>query len=310
MCSNTFSCPDRYRFGIMIDIRQMRYFVALAETLHFGRAAERLHVTQPPLSRQIAALERALGVQLIERHSRHARLTAAGQRFHEDASAVLAAFDQACRSAQLVDAGELGELRIGFMMHAAHSSVPPLARRFVAAFPQVRLQLREALPPALVDSVLRGDADAGIGFDPGARRGLESRVIHVEPLCVALPAQHRLAGSGHIAMQALAGEPLITASADAVPALREAIDACYRGAGLVPQVRLEAQLQQSIVSLVAEALGIALVPASLRRLGMPGVVFVDLDDAPAIEQRIFWRPANRNPALARFLGVAGVLDPA
>lgn len=290
----------------MIDIRQLRYFVALAETLHFGRAAERLHVTQPPLSRQIAALERDLGVRLVERHSRQARLTAAGQRFHEDAKAVLAALDQACRGAQLVDAGELGELRIGFMMHAAHSTVPPLARRFVAAFPQVRLQLREALPLALVEGVLRGDSDAGIGFSPGLRRGLETRVIHSEPLCVALPAEHSLAGRPVLAIEALADEPLIVASADVVPTLREAIDGCYRAAGLVPQIRLEAQLQQSIVSLVGEGLGVALVPASMRRLGMPGVVFAELEQAPSVQQVIFWRPDNRNPALVRLLEVAGV----
>src|SRR5215470_1325213 len=104
----------------MIDIRQLRYFVAVAETLHFGRAAERLHVTQPPLSRQIALLEKELGVRLIERHSRRARLTHAGERFLADGRAALVAFDRACRNARLAQAGELGEISIGFTMHAAY----------------------------------------------------------------------------------------------------------------------------------------------------------------------------------------------
>src|SRR5882757_7463317 len=159
----------------MIDIRQMRYFVVLAETLHFGRAAERLHLTQPPLSRQIAALEQELGVRLLERHSRQAVLTRAGQRFLEDSRAVLAAFDQACRNARLADRGELGELSVGFMMHAAFTVVPGLARRYVTAYPGIDLKLREAMPSTLVDEVLAGRFDAGILFPPGPVRGLEVR---------------------------------------------------------------------------------------------------------------------------------------
>src|ERR1700730_10755984 len=126
----------------MIDIRQMRYFVVLAETLHFGHAAERLHLSQPPLSRQIAALEKELGVRLLERHSRRATLTPAGQRFLEDSRAVLASFDQACRNARLTDRGELGELSIGFMMHAAYTVLPSLTQRYMAAHPHVRVTLR------------------------------------------------------------------------------------------------------------------------------------------------------------------------
>ncbi|AWH30689.1 LysR substrate-binding domain-containing protein [Stenotrophomonas sp. YAU14A_MKIMI4_1] len=285
----------------MIDIRPLRYFLAVAETLHFGRAAERLHVTQPPLSRQIAALERSLGVALFERDSRHVRLTPAGQRFREDARAVLASLQQACHTARQIDAGEQGELQVGFMMHAAHSSVPPLARRFMAACPQVQLRLREALPFPLLDGVLSGELDAGIGFAPAAMRGLQMQPLLQEPLCVVVPQDHRLARRRQVAVAALADEGLITAPAEVVPTLREAIDACFRAVGLEPRIRLEVQLQQSIVSLVAEGLGIALVPASLRRLGVPGVAFVGLKDAPQVQQVLFWRDGNRNPALARLL---------
>jgi len=285
----------------MIDIRPLRYFLAVAETLHFGRAAERLNVTQPPLSRQIAALEESLGVALLERDSRHVRLTAAGQRFQEDARGVMNALQQACHAARQVGAGELGELQVGFMMHAAHSSVPPLARRFIAAHPQVQLRLREALPMALLDGVRSGALDAGIGFAPASLRGLELLPLQEEPLCVVVPADHRLARRRSVDITALAGEALITAPADVVPTLREAIEASFHAAGLQADVRLEVQLQQSIVSLVGEGLGIALVPASLKRMGMPGVSFVRLKDAPRVQQVVFWKADNRNPVLARFL---------
>src|ERR1700761_8227602 len=177
----------------MIDIRQMRYFVVLAETLHFGRAAERLHLSQPPLSRQIAALEKELGVRLLERHSRQAALTHAGQRFLEDSKAVLAAFEQACRNARMADRGEMGELSIGFMMHAAYTVVPALARRFLAAYPGVHLSLKEVVPSTL----------------PGPLRGLESRVIHRECLCLAVHPSHRLASAEVVSARDLDGEPMI-----------------------------------------------------------------------------------------------------
>ena len=289
----------------MIDIRALQCFLAVADSLHFGKAAERLHMTQPPLSRQVAGLEKALGVTLLERDSRHVRLTAAGERFAQDAREVLVGLEQACRSAQQVAAGELGELRVGFMMHAAHSSVPPLARRFIAAHPNVQLGLREALPLPLLQGVREGELDAGIGFAPADLHGLALQPLFEEPLCVALPAAHPLARRRQLQVGQLADEALITAPADVVPTLREAIDACFAREGLRPQIRLEVQLQQSIVSLVGEGLGVALVPASLRRLGVPGVAFVALRDAPRVQQVVFWRVGNLNPALPHLIACVG-----
>jgi DNA-binding transcriptional LysR family regulator len=290
----------------MIDIRQMRYFVVLAETLHFGRAAERLRISQPPLSRQVAALERELGVRLLERHSRHATLTRAGQRFLEDSRAVLASFDQACRNARLADGGELGELSIGFMMHAAYTILPSLTQRYMAAHPHVHVTLREVIPSSLADDVLTGRFDAGIMFFPGSVRGLETRVIHREKLCLAVHTTHQLAGRGLVNSRHLNGEPLIAAPTDVAPMLREAIAGYFHSGGFVPTVRLETQLQQTIVSLVAENLGIALVPESMRKLGIENVAFRDLEDAPIIEHVIAWRPGNLNPTLWPFLTAAGV----
>ncbi|HZU62380.1 MAG TPA: LysR family transcriptional regulator, partial [Novosphingobium sp.] len=194
----------------MIEIRQLRAFVTLAETLHFTRAAERLHITQPPLSRQVAGLEQALGVRLFDRHSRAVRLTPAGTRLLADARGLLAGLDQACRNAQAAARGELGELAVGFMMHAAYSSVPALARRFVADWPEVRLTLREILPSAIVGAVMAGELDAGITFTPPPQRGLASAVLAREGLCLAVPAGHGLAaGGGPVGAADLAGVPLV-----------------------------------------------------------------------------------------------------
>ncbi len=285
----------------MIDIRQMRYFVTLAETLHFGRAAERLHLSQPPLSRQIAALEKDLGVRLIERHSRQATLTHAGSRFLEDARAVIASFDEACRNAKAADRGELGELSIGFMMHAAYTVLPRLARSYIAAYPEIDLKLREVVPHALVGEVLAGHFDAGILFSPGAVRGLEIRPIYQERLCLAVYADHRLAGRNSADPDDIKDEPLIATSADSASMIRKAVEEYCRDAGFEPTIRLEAQLQNTIINLVAEGLGIALVPDSMRRLTLPSVSFISLTNAPTVQHVLAWRPTNLNPALKNFL---------
>ncbi len=289
----------------MIDIRQMRYFVVLAETLHFGRAAERLHLTQPPLSRQLAALESELGVRLLDRDARSVRLTRAGQRFLADCRAVLASFDQACRNAQLADRGELGELAVGFMMHAAHTVLPRLMRRYMTAYPEVEVRLKEVIPSLLVDDVLTGRFDAAIMFPPGPVRGLQSFPVHSEVLCLAVHADHDLAHRERIDVSDLHGRPLIVTPQEVAPTLRDAITRYFHDGGASPSVRLETQLQQTIVSLVAENLGIALVPESMRKLGIAGVVFRDLENPPVIDNVIVWRPGNLNPALGNFLTIAG-----
>jgi DNA-binding transcriptional LysR family regulator len=290
----------------MIDLRQMRYFAALAETLHFGRAAERLHISQPPLTRQIAALERELGVRLLERNSRRAKLTHAGQRFLEDARLAIAAFDQACRNAQLAERGELGALAIGFMMHAAHTALPRLTRQFMTDYPQVRVELREMIPDLLPDAVLTGRFDVALTFDPGPIRGLSTHRIFEEKLCLAVPSGHAFAALASIRAEQLAGEALIATPPDVAPTLRDAILRFFRSGGVTPTIRLEAQLQQTIVSLVAEGLGVALVPTSMSRLGLPDVVFLALEAAPTVAHVIAWRDGNQNPTLRPFLAAAGL----
>jgi DNA-binding transcriptional LysR family regulator len=284
-----------------MDMRQLRYFIAVAETGHFGRAAERLHVTQPPLSRQVAALEQALGVRLFDRHSRRVRLTHAGERLLIDGRAVLAAFDEACRNAQRAAAGDLGELIVGFMMHAAYGPVPALTRRFIGRHPEVRLSLRETLPAAILDGVADGTLDAGITFAQGAPRGIATHVLFREPLVLALPAGHALANRAEVRAEHLIDQPLIATPADVAPMLHRATFDYLASVGEKPLIRLETQLQQTIVTLVAEGIGLALVPRSLQRLELAGVAWRPLADAPQVEHMLAWRRGNLNPVLPRFL---------
>lgn len=284
-----------------MDFRQLRYFVALAETLHFGRAAERLHITQPPLSRQIASLEATLSVQLFARHSRHVELTPAGADFYEHAVRLLADAERAGDSARATAAGATGALRLGFAMYAAFSLLPRLVRGFSDAHPRITLSLEEILPRDMDQALLERRIDVGLGMPMGRPGRLEYKPLVREPLCAVLPATHPLAGRATVDVGLLAGEPFVTLPRTTAPALHEAVLACCAAHGFVPRIRLETHLQQTIVTLVAEGLGVALVPASLARLRMDDVVFAGIDHSPSIEQGVYWRCDDDNPCLAAFI---------
>ena len=288
----------------MIDIKPLRYFVMLAETRHFGRAAARLNLSQPPLSRQLAALEASLGVTLIERSPRSVTLTAAGERFYADAKAILASVEQAVSNAQAAASGEAGKLAIGFTMCAAYNVVPGYARAFGAAYPEVALSLREVVSNDLAAQVVAGHIDAAIMFPHAPGKGLATRTILREPLCVALSRGHPRARARRLRIAQLAGEPFVLASEEVAPTLRATILEHCRSGGFDPDIRFEVQLQQTVLSLVDEGVGVALVPASMRKAQLAGVVFKPLVDAPLVEQVLAWSPANRNPCLGRFLELA------
>ncbi|WP_347555514.1 LysR family transcriptional regulator [Robbsia sp. KACC 23696] len=297
----------------MIDVKPLRYFVALAETRHFGRAAAALHLSQPPLSRQIAALETTLGVTLFDREPRNVTLTAAGERFYQDAVAILASIEQAAKNARAAARGDLGALSIGFTMCASYSVMPRFARAFGAAHPDVSLRLREVVSNDLAAQVLSGQIDAAIMFQQVLPDSLVARVVVDEPLCVALGRNHPLASSAcgtnpapSLKIAQLAGEPFVLAATEVAPRLRDTIVTHCRAGGFEPTVRFEVQLQQTVLSLVDEDVGVALVPDSMRKAALPGVVFRALADAPTIEQILVWSPTNRNPCLAPFLALDGM----
>jgi DNA-binding transcriptional LysR family regulator len=287
-----------------MDFRQLRYFVALADTLHFGRAAALMHISQPPLSRQIAALEEELGVQLFKRSTRQVELTAAGRHFHEQAVRIIEALNTAVRSTQATERGERGVLRVGFTMSVAWSVLPPLIKAYSDAYPGADIQLSEVLPRELNDALTSGSVDVGIAFPWQRPPGLEYLAVFTEPLCAVLPAGHRLAKPQTVNVSDLADEPFITFPAATAPALHEMVIGCCREHGFEPRIRLETHLQQTIVNLIAEGLGVSLVPQSMSKMQLPGAVFRPVTAPRMVEQGVIWAAGNDNPCLACFLACA------
>jgi DNA-binding transcriptional LysR family regulator len=283
------------------SLNQLHYFCELARTGNFGRAAERLHMSQPPLSRQIAALEQELGTALLVRSPKGAALTAAGRQFLADATEILRLVAQAKRNAAATGRGEAGQLTMGFTMCAAYSVVPDLAHRYQRAFPNVDLRVRELMPNALERDLKDGAIDIAINFGGDETARFKSRPLIREPLKLVLPERHPLAKSRKIRIGDLAHERFLIVPRAQVPSLYESIVQCCRAAGFDPTIGLEVYLQQTIVNFVAEGLGIAFVPASMQRSQIKGAVFRTLDDPPMIEQLLYWSPANSNPCLAGFL---------
>jgi DNA-binding transcriptional LysR family regulator len=286
------------------SLNQLRYFCELADAGNFGRAAERLHMSQPPLSRQIAALEQELGTALLVRSPKGAALTAAGRQFLTDATEILRLVAQATRNAAATGRGEAGQLTVGFTMCAAYSIVPELTHRYKRAFPNVDLRVRELMPNALQRDLRDGAIDVAISFPGDEAAQFKSRPLIREPLKLVLPERHRLAKSRKIRIEDLAQERLLIVPRAQVPSLYDSIVQCCRAAGFEPVIGLEVYLQQTIVNFVAEGLGIAFVPASMQRSQIKGAVFRTLGDPPVIEQLLYWSPANANPCLAGFIALS------
>ncbi len=288
-----------------MDTRHMRYFVALAETLHFGHAAQRVNMSQPPFSRQISSLEKRLGAKLVERNSRNVALTPAGQHFLADCRAVLERFDAACRDVQLVAGGMKGEVKLGFMMHAAHSIIPALVRRYAEARPDVRLILEERIPTDIEEMLAEGRLDAAVTFGFGPAPHLRTQLLARDRLCLIMPAGHPLADAEAITPQSLSGEKLIAAPATVAPTLRSAIALYCASGGFIPHFAFEPRLQHTIIRLVQEGLGVALIPQSLCADLAGGVVWRVLADAPEFDVVLCAPKAGRNPAVPELFAVAG-----
>lgn len=288
----------------MLDLRRLHYFVTVAETLHFGRAAARLYMAQPPLSRQIAQLEAELGVKLFERTSRRVTLTAAGEQLQRDAVRLLHTLEEIPHRARAAARGEIGEVRVGFTMYAANSVLPGLVQRFRKRYPSVNIVLHERVPQDLAAELLDNKLDIGITLRGETGPDLQTYGLFQEPLCAALPAAHRCAAAETLNLQELRDEPFIMVSRDTARVLNEAVITACRAAGFEPKIFLETHLQQTIVSLVAEGLAVALVPDSMRRVKIEGLVYRPLAHATLIDQVVALSPGNRNPAARAMLEFA------
>jgi len=286
-----------------MELRHLRYFVAVAEELHFSRAAARLRIAQPPLSQQIRHLEHELGVALFNRTRRHVELTAAGRAFLEESRRMLAQAERAARIAQRVGGGEVGQLAIGFVPSADLDLLPRVLRVFGARFPDVELELQTLLPAAQVDALLGGAIQVGIVRMPLAGRGLVVEPIESEPLVAVLPARHRLARQSEIELADLAGDTILMFPRHVAPGYYDVLISAYRGAGFTPRVLHPGSMQTNL-ALVSAGMGVSLLPASIRNLRRTGVVYRPLaPPVPTVELAVVWRRDERAPVVTAFLDV-------
>jgi DNA-binding transcriptional LysR family regulator len=289
-----------------IELRQLRYFVAVAEENHFGRAAARLHMTQPPLSQTIQALEASLGTPLFLRTKRSVALTAAGLALLPEARRILQQAGALPDLARRAASGESGLLSLSFVSTADYSVLPPLLREFRERYPQAQIDLREATTDVQIEDLMQGRIDAGLLIPPlhdKAKAELDYLTILSEPLVLAAPKDVKaLRGKTSVMLKTVADLPLIIFPRRIAPAFHDAILSCFRDAGLTPRIGQEAIQMQTIVGLVSAGMGIALVPQSVSNLKRPGVEYKPLSGkAVPVETGLAWRCDNTAPVLHTFL---------
>ena len=292
-----------------IELRHLRYFVVVADELHFGRAARRLHMSQPPLSMQIRALEDLVGTPLFDRTQRRVSLTKAGEVLAREARQILDKTQAAVLAARRASRGELGELVVGFVSTADYNVLPPLLRRFREHAPGVRLTLREATTDVQIEAVASGRLDVGFVHPPVEHPELDYRPVHREPLVLALPERHRLAQrAGEVRLRDVAEDAFVLFPRPYSPGLYDDVVSFCRSVGFSPRVEQEAVQMQTIISLVSAEVGVALIPASLMNLGRTGVVYRPLaESGPLTELGVVWRRNDPLATLRLFLEVTGAL---
>ncbi len=289
---------------INVELRHLRYFLAVADELHFGRAAERLYIAQPALSQQIRKLEGELGVELFHRTKRRVELTAAGQAMRAPASRSLDAVGESVEAARRAARGEIGHLTVGFIEAASGTLMPTLVRRFRGDRPEVGLTLRELSVDAQIAGLQNGSIDVGIVRPPIEDPELELETIVEEALLIAVPDGHRLAEQRSVRARSLRDEPLVLLSREIVPGLYDQVIALQLEHGGEAMIAQEASSIQAVLGLVAAGLGISLLPESVRSLEREGVRFVALKSSPRSSMLVAWRRDDRSPLTEAFLAVA------
>ncbi|WP_246797373.1 LysR family transcriptional regulator [Burkholderia perseverans] len=289
-----------------MELRHLRYFLAIAEASNVTRAAERLGIGQPPLSQQIRNLERELGVELFRRTAHGVVLTSAGEAFRVEAARTLDDAARAMRAARQAGSGETGSLRLGFTASAVFNPVvPALIQRFKAAWPAVEVTLEEANTPSLVRRLLDEQLDA-VFVRPGVEAfdGIRLRAFADEPMKLVVPAVHRFAKRRRVALDALADEAFVLVPGPSGATLyAEILDACRR-AGFTPRLAQEAPQISSVINLVAAGFGVSIVPAAFEQVRVQGVRYLDIDGVPAVARlALATRDREREAVVANLIAL-------
>ncbi|EKU99249.1 transcriptional regulator [Leptolyngbya sp. PCC 7375] len=286
-----------------MELRHLKYFLAVAKTLNFSRAAEQLNMAQPPLSQQIQALEKELGVRLFDRNKRPLQLTHAGQAFLPEVNGVMAQVKRASYIAQQASRGEVGQLVIGFNSAAMQTALPELLKAFRKQFPLVNIKLYELDSQLQLEQLSNGQLDCGF-LHLQQREQFNYHILLKEPLVVALPGYHPLAEQQILDLNLLVDETFILPPPTMGQSFYHQVLSLCETHGFTPKVIQEARLLQTVLGLVVSGMGIALVPESIKKLQRTGVVYRTLKHTFEIETLLAWRQESLSPVLERFLNVA------
>jgi DNA-binding transcriptional LysR family regulator len=289
----------------MVELRHLRYFIAVAEELNFSRAAERMHMAQPPLSAAIRQLERDLRVDLFVRTTREVKLTEAGHAFLAGARRTLADAERAAEDARRAAAGELGDLRIAYSWSTRFETLPALGRAFRATHPDVELLAQEMWNARMPPAFRNGSIDVAVSLCPEIAADLQLAPIRRERLVALLPEAHSLAGEDAISLAALSGEEFIVFPREIAPRLHDAFMSVYRRAGFEPRVRNESFHTGWDLGVLAEIPAAAVAPQTVAG-GLPeGIVAVAVDEpTDSMETCLVWRADDTSPAVAAFVAAA------
>ncbi len=294
--------------GSDLSLKKLSYFVTVAEELHFGRAASRLHIAQPALSQQIQRLEADVGALLFERTTRRVALTTAGRVLLEQARRLLVTADGVERAIRELRDGERGVLRVGFVDSAAYELVPRFLRECRTWRPNVDFELRSMSTDEQVKALSDGRIDLGIGRTAGAASGLEVRLLGAEPLVLAVAVEHELAGASDVSLVDLAAESFIGFDREVSPTLHAELRLMMAKADVGYGTTMEATEYTTILGLVAAGVGVALVPASVQTFRPPGLTFVPIaDSVAAVQLVVLSRPNEPLAVVGRAIEIVAAL---
>ncbi|HWG69268.1 MAG TPA: LysR substrate-binding domain-containing protein [Steroidobacteraceae bacterium] len=284
-----------------MELRHLRYFVAVADTLNFRRAAERVHIEQSPLSQQIRNLEQELGVQLFTRTKRRVALTHAGRVFVGDAQAVLARANDGMERARRAARGSIGTLSFAYLTSMTNAFFVSVIHEFQYQYPGITLSFSDMVPNAVLNAVAQRAADVGFLRGVFSHEELAIEELGTEPLVVALPKDHPLTGKKKLAGSDLANEPFVMVPDEGSMGYNDVIRAYCRESGFSPVLRAEANQMQAVIWLVHLGLGLSLIPLSLKGLHRGNVVYRDLRDPPSISGKMVYRRSDNSPVLKNFV---------